>query len=180
MVGDREGPPHRRQRFHRPPRQGAAESSITRSSLRRTPSSSSPTPQPCARGWTITRSTPSSTRRSSRVTGTRRTRADLVGDNLRQFFSLVRCRAAFGRFVVLTLRRRLRRPAPARQGRRGSAGRGGARRRARLLEVRRGPLARRAIRTPWNSGRSVSTAPGRTMRSASSLTPAARRCSACR
>ena len=28
--------------------------------------------------------------------------ADLVGDNLRQFFSLVRCRAAFGRFVVLT------------------------------------------------------------------------------
>jgi GDP-L-fucose synthase len=27
---------------------------------------------------------------------------DLVGENLRQFFSLVRCRAAFGRFVVLT------------------------------------------------------------------------------
>ena len=27
---------------------------------------------------------------------------DLVGDNLRQFFSLVRCRAGFGRFVVLT------------------------------------------------------------------------------
>lgn len=28
--------------------------------------------------------------------------ANLVGENLRQFFSLVRCRAAFGRFVVLT------------------------------------------------------------------------------
>jgi UDP-glucose 4-epimerase len=28
--------------------------------------------------------------------------ANLVGDNLRQFFSLVRCRAAFGRLVVLT------------------------------------------------------------------------------
>jgi GDP-L-fucose synthase len=28
--------------------------------------------------------------------------ADLVGNNLRQFFSLVRCRAEFGRFVVLT------------------------------------------------------------------------------
>ena len=31
-----------------------------------------------------------------------RDQCDLVGDNLRQFFSLVRCRAAFGRFVVLT------------------------------------------------------------------------------